>query len=94
MLAKLATVEAQADETVYWLELLVGSRVVDEKRVAELLKETNEITAMVVASIKTLRGRLRNFDNAEFVWLNQNQRLRTLWFSLCSIQNPKSKIQN
>jgi four helix bundle protein len=58
VLAKLAIVEEEADETAYWLELLVESRTVDENRVADLLKETNEITAMVVASIKTLRGRL------------------------------------
>jgi four helix bundle protein len=58
VLAKLAIVEEEADETTYWLELLVESRTVNENQVAELLKETNEITAMVVASIKTMRGRL------------------------------------
>ena len=58
VLAKLAIVEEEADETIYWLELLVESGTVEEGRIAELLKETNEITAMVVASIKTLRGKL------------------------------------
>jgi four helix bundle protein len=58
VLAKLAIVDEEADETTYWLELLVESRTFDETRVAELLKETNEITAMIVASIKTLRARL------------------------------------
>ena len=58
VLAKLAIVEEEADETAYWLELLVESGIVEENRIAELHKETNEITAMVVASIKTLRGRL------------------------------------
>jgi four helix bundle protein len=58
VLAKLAIVEEEADETLYWLELLVESGTVDENRIAELIKETNEITAMIVASIKTLRGRL------------------------------------
>ena len=57
VLAKLAIVEEEADETAYWLELLVESGTVEEGRIAELLKETNEITAMVVASIKTLRAR-------------------------------------
>ena len=57
VLAKLAIVEEEADETIYWLELLVESGTVEENRIAELLKETNEITAMVVASIKTLRAR-------------------------------------
>ena len=54
---KLAIVEEEADETVYWLELLIESKIVEPSRVNLLLKETNEIVAMVVASIKTLRGR-------------------------------------
>lgn len=57
VLAKLAIVEEEADETAYWLELLVESAIVGEEQISELLRETNEITAMVVASIKTLRAR-------------------------------------
>jgi len=55
-MSKLAIVEEEADETSYWLELLVESKIVDASRVDLLLKECNEIVAMVVASIKTLRG--------------------------------------
>jgi four helix bundle protein len=57
VISKLAIVEEEADETVYWLELLIESKVVEPSRVDSLLRETNEIVAMVVASIKTLRGR-------------------------------------
>ena len=57
VLAKLAIVEEEADETVYWLELLIEAEIVPESRVTPLLKESNEIVAMTVASIKTLRGR-------------------------------------
>ena len=60
VLAKLAIVEEEADETIYWLELLIEANIVREARVAELMKETNEIVAMTVASIKTLRGRNEN----------------------------------
>ena len=52
---KLSIVEEEADESLYWLELLIESNVVPEKRLSDLQKEMNEITAMVVASIKTLR---------------------------------------
>jgi four helix bundle protein len=52
---KLSIVEEEADESLYWLELLVESNLVPEKRLLDLQKEMNEITAMVVASIKTLR---------------------------------------
>jgi four helix bundle protein len=57
VLAKLAIVEEEADETIYWLELLVEAKIVAETRVMEIMKESNEIVAMTVASIKTLRGR-------------------------------------
>jgi four helix bundle protein len=57
VLAKLAIVEEEADETVYWLELLVEAGIVLESQVIGLLQEANEIVAMTVPSIKTLRGR-------------------------------------
>lgn len=53
--AKLGVVEEEADETVYWLELLAESGYVNPKLLDDLLREANEITAMVVASIKTAR---------------------------------------
>lgn len=57
VISKLSIVEEEADESVYWLELLIESNIVSEARVTELLKEANEIVAMTVASIKTLRVR-------------------------------------
>lgn len=57
VISKLSIVEEEADETVYWLEVLIESGIVPEAQVTELLKETNEIVAMTVASIKTLRAR-------------------------------------
>jgi 23S rRNA-intervening sequence protein len=57
VISKLAIVEEEADERIYWLELLIESKIVEPSRVNLLLKECNEIVAMVVASIKTLRGR-------------------------------------
>jgi hypothetical protein len=42
---------------MYWLELLVDSGAVTPNQVAALLKEANELLAMTVASIKTLRTR-------------------------------------
>lgn len=59
MIAKLSIVEEEADETLFWLELLVESGLVPESRLSDLMKETDEIIAMTVASIKTLRIRQR-----------------------------------
>jgi four helix bundle protein len=60
MMAKLSIVEEEADECLYWLELLVEAGEVPETKVASLMSEVNEILAMVVASIKTLRRRKNN----------------------------------
>lgn len=54
--AKLGIVEEEADESVYWLELLVEAGLVEEKLLVELMREANEITAMTVASIKTAKA--------------------------------------
>jgi four helix bundle protein len=45
---------------LYWLELLVESGLVQEARLADLMTETDEIVAMTVASIKTLRNRAKD----------------------------------
>lgn len=57
MINKLKIVEEESDETAYWLEILVESRLVQQAQVSEIYKETNEIVAMTVSSIKTLRNR-------------------------------------
>jgi four helix bundle protein len=57
--AKLGIVEEEADESVYWLELLIESGLVQQERLQNLLQEANEILAMVVASIRTARKRNR-----------------------------------
>ena len=54
-IAKMKIVEEEADETMYWLELLLESGIVSESTVREVLNEANEIVAIVVASIKTKR---------------------------------------
>ena len=57
VIAKLRTVEEEADESAYWMELLIESGLVSAAQISELLQETNEILAMTVASIRTLQKR-------------------------------------
>ena len=57
MIAKLAIVEEEADESIYWLDLLSDSKIVPEERLRALRNEADELVAMTVASIKTLRNR-------------------------------------
>jgi len=49
-------VEEEADEIVYWIELLVDCDLLKQGLVDKLLAETNEIIAMVVSSIRTTRS--------------------------------------
>src|SRR5882762_7506729 len=53
--SKMGTVEEEADETIYWMELLIESGLVDKNRVANLFDEANQLVAIVVTSIKTAR---------------------------------------
>jgi four helix bundle protein len=57
VVAKLSIVEEEADESIYWIELLTEAGIVAPDRAEVLKKEANELLAMTVASIKTLRSR-------------------------------------
>ena len=60
ILHKLAIVEEEADETLYWLELLVEGKIVPEDKLKNLITEVDEIVAMIVSSIKTIRSKQNN----------------------------------
>lgn len=47
----------ELEETGYWLELLVEAEVIPPARLAPLMAEVNEITAMLVAAINTTKQR-------------------------------------
>lgn len=57
--AKLGIVEEEADESVYWMELLIEAKLVKQSLLKDLLTKANEIVAMVVASISTARREKR-----------------------------------
>ncbi len=43
LIAKLSLVEEEADEALYWMELLIEADLVPEARLAGLMAETNEM---------------------------------------------------
>ncbi len=55
MIAKLGIVLEEADETLYWLEMIIEVDLLPASRFADLMQEANAIVAMTVASLKTLR---------------------------------------
>lgn len=54
-ISKMGTVEEEADESSYWLELLVEDGKVPAVKAAPLIKEANELVAITVSSINTAR---------------------------------------
>jgi four helix bundle protein len=54
-ITKLTTAEEEAEETAYWLELLVGAQALPVERARPLLQEAGELTAILVSSIKTAK---------------------------------------
>jgi four helix bundle protein len=58
--AKLGTVAEEADETCFWLELIIEGELLPEKRVAVLLEEANALTAIFTSAVRTSKlGRNR-----------------------------------
>jgi four helix bundle protein len=56
-ISKIGTVEEEADETALWLELLVESATMSARKLAALLQEANDLTAIMAASRKTASGK-------------------------------------
>lgn len=56
MIAKLKIVEEEGDETLYWMELLQELGLIAPSILERHIREANQIVAMIVRSIKTLRS--------------------------------------
>ena len=54
-ISKLSIVEEEADESVYWMELLVESNIVRHRLLVDLIDEAGQIVAIIVKSIKTTK---------------------------------------
>ena len=63
--AKLGVVEEEADESLFWMEVLVRSEIVKREKLADLMKEGDEIVAMVVRSKQTARSRAKAAKGAK-----------------------------
>lgn len=58
-ISKITIAEEEADETCYWLEIMIEIGVFGKGRLEPLLKEAQEITAILTASGKTAKDKLR-----------------------------------
>ena len=57
IVSKLESALQELDETDYWLELLVGSEVMREKQLADLRKESDELTAILVTVVRRIKAK-------------------------------------
>ena len=74
---KIIIVEEEADESVYWLELIEESGLITTDDVSSLKKEANELTAIFTAIGKTAK---------------ENQKIQKSNINKSEIEHPKSEI--
>ena len=55
-IAKIGVVEEEADESCFWLELIIDSGLLTEERIRPLLSEAGELVAIMAASRKSAIG--------------------------------------
>lgn len=49
----------EANETIYWLKVLYGSKLISQKQYDYLMKDLDEIYRVLTASIKTAKEKLK-----------------------------------
>ncbi|MGD0126225.1 MAG: four helix bundle protein [Terriglobia bacterium] len=55
-ISKIGVVVEEADETVFWLEMLVETGITSKSRMEKLLAEANELLAILAASQRTAKA--------------------------------------
>ena len=64
--AKLGIVEEEADETQFWLDLVIARGFADTDRVMKLREEARQLVAIIVTSIRTARNTPRSIPHSAF----------------------------
>jgi four helix bundle protein len=59
-ISKITVVEEEADESAYWIELLIESGLMRKEFLNNLLKESKELTAIFTASGRTAKMKRTN----------------------------------
>ena len=61
--AKLGTVLEEADESLYWLEMIRDGGLMSDSKISLLLREADELTAIVAAGRKSAMRTTSNIKN-------------------------------
>jgi len=59
-ISKLGIVEEEADESAFWMELIIEEGLLEKELVEPLLNEADELVAIMVASRKSAKSNLTN----------------------------------
>jgi len=54
-ISKMTIVEEEADESIYWMELLIQGGLIDKQLLSNNISEAKELLAITVSSINTAR---------------------------------------
>jgi four helix bundle protein len=58
---KLSIVIEETDESCFWMKFIIDEKLLKERQVSYLLDEAKELTAIFLASRKTIKNRSREF---------------------------------
>jgi four helix bundle protein len=64
-IAKIGVVEEEADESAFWMELIIEGEVLNERLVSPLLKEAQELVAIMAKSRISATKSLRRSTNRQ-----------------------------
>ncbi len=64
--AKLGIVEEEADESQFWMDLIIARGWADADRVTKLRDEARQLVAIIVTSIRTARRTPRSISHSAF----------------------------
>jgi four helix bundle protein len=53
---KMSIALKEANETLYWLDLLQGSEYIDQKNFSSIQSDSNELVRLLVAIVKSAKG--------------------------------------
>ncbi len=65
-IAKLGIVEEEADESQFWMDLIIARGWADADRVTKLRDEARQLVAIIVTSIRTARRTPRSISHSAF----------------------------
>ena len=70
-ISKITVVEEEADESAFWMELIIEAEILKKQLVTALLQEANELTAIFTASGETAK---KGSNNSQFKIRNSQSR--------------------